>query len=133
MLGLQNLVSAASSEIEATVGEHYPMIDASGYVTLDAKGRPILNYSLTHAIFMGCVFTGVIIISDVGREKRGKDFHAHLATNPPTGVPIDVEDIDALRDEEGEMDPRKRGSDASYADDMNGKEQLKKIGLFSNV
>ena len=28
------------------------------------------------------------------------------------------------------MDPRKRGSDASYADDMNGKEQLKKIGFF---
>jgi hypothetical protein len=69
----------------------------------------------------------------VGREERGKDFNAHLATNPTTGVIIGADDIDALRDEEEEMDPRKRGSDASYADDMNGKEQLKKIGLFSNV
>jgi hypothetical protein len=69
------------------------------------------------------------LTADVGREERGKDFNAHLATNPTRGVPIGTEDTDALRDEEGEMDSRKRGSDASYADDMKGKEQLKKIGF----
>lgn len=57
-------------------------------------------------------------------EERGKEFNAHLATNPTTGEPIGTDDIDALRDEEGEMDPRRRGSDASYADDMKGEEQI---------
>jgi hypothetical protein len=57
----------------------------------------------------------------VGREERGKDFNAHLATNPTTGVSIGANDTNALRDEEGEMDPRKRRSDVSYADDMKGK------------
>jgi hypothetical protein len=71
-------VSAASSEIEATVGEHYPMIDASGNVTLDAKGRPILNYSLTHAIFMGCVFTGII-----STRKPNSKLYAYVCVRPP--------------------------------------------------
>jgi hypothetical protein len=44
-------------------------------------------------------------------------------------VIIDAKDIDALRDEEREMGPRKRGSDTSHTDDMKGKEQLKKIGF----
>lgn len=64
-------VSAASSEIEATVGEHYPVIDASGNVTLDAKGSRIPNYDLTQAIFMGCVFAGSLLqVSQIRNDMR---------------------------------------------------------------
>lgn len=58
-------VSAASSQIEATIGEHYPVRLPNGEIKYDATGKPVANYALTQAIFMGCVFAGVIITSNV--------------------------------------------------------------------
>lgn len=60
-------VSAASSQIEATIGEHYPVRLSNGEIKYDSTGKPVANYALTQAIFMGCVFAGVIITSNVSR------------------------------------------------------------------
>jgi MFS transporter, SHS family, lactate transporter len=56
-------VSAASAQIEATIGEHYPVHNADGTLKHDATGATVPDYGLTQAIFMGCVFAGVIITS----------------------------------------------------------------------
>jgi SHS family lactate transporter-like MFS transporter len=56
-------VSAASAQIEATIGEHYPVRNADGSLKLDSTGATVPDYGLTQAIFMGCVFAGVIITS----------------------------------------------------------------------
>ncbi|CAM0139881.1 Carboxylic acid transporter [Umbelopsis sp. WA50703] len=116
---LGNLVSAASSQIEATIGEHYPVRLANGEIKYDATGQPVANYALTQAIFMGCVFAGVIISTAVGKEERGKDFNAHLVTHPTTGEPIGADDIDAVRTEEGSGSGagERRQSDQSYTDE----------------
>lgn len=52
---LGNLVSSASSTIEATIGERFP---------LPAKdGTPRYNYGKVICIFMGCVYAYVIILT----------------------------------------------------------------------
>lgn len=58
---LGNLISAASSQIEATIGERYPLRNADGSLKLNAAGKPIADYGLTQAIFMGCVCGGLLI------------------------------------------------------------------------
>lgn len=58
---LGNLISAASSQIEATIGEKYPLLNEDGSYKLNAKGAHIADYGLTQAIFMGCVCVGLVI------------------------------------------------------------------------
>ncbi|KAL5113993.1 Carboxylic acid transporter [Pleosporales sp. CAS-2024a] len=63
---LGNLVSSASSTIEATIGEHFP---------LPAKGKiKRYKYGLVICIFMGCVYAYVILLTLIGPEYRGRDF-----------------------------------------------------------
>ncbi|CAO3653421.1 unnamed protein product [Mucor hiemalis] len=76
---LGNLISAASSQIEATIGERYPLRNADGSYKLNAKGQHIADYGLTQAIFMGCVCVGLLITAVVGKEERNKDFSEYLA------------------------------------------------------
>lgn len=60
---LGNLCSSASSTIEATIGERFPI-----------EGKPgIYDYSKVMAIFMGCVFGYMLIITFVGPEYKGAD------------------------------------------------------------
>ncbi|KAG1107922.1 hypothetical protein G6F42_016186 [Rhizopus arrhizus] len=66
---LGNLISAASSQIEATIGEKYPLKNGDGSLKLDAHGKPIPDYGLTQAIFMGCVCAGLLITTLVGKEE----------------------------------------------------------------
>jgi SHS family lactate transporter-like MFS transporter len=54
-------VSAASSQIEATIGERYPLKNADGSYKLK-NGKTIADYGLTQAIFMGCV-CGCLLIA----------------------------------------------------------------------
>lgn len=61
---LGNLCSSASSTIEATIGEQFP---------LPGRGPEVYNYGKVMAIFMGCVFAYVILIMIVGPENRGAD------------------------------------------------------------
>lgn len=63
---LGNLVSSASSTIESTIGERFP---------LPPKGKTKrYKYGFVIAIFMGCVYAYVIILTLVGPENLGRKF-----------------------------------------------------------
>ena len=63
---LGNLVSSASSTIEATIGERFP---------LPPKGNVSrYRYGLVICIFMGAVYAYVILLTFVGPEHRGRNF-----------------------------------------------------------
>jgi len=63
---LGNLVSSASSTIESTLGERFPMVLPSG--------KHIYDYAKVMAIFVGCVFVYVIFISFIGPERKNLSF-----------------------------------------------------------
>ncbi|KAI4202285.1 MAG: hypothetical protein LQ350_002669 [Teloschistes chrysophthalmus] len=63
---LGNLVSSASSTIESTIGERFP---------LPPKGKTKrYEYGKVIAIFMACVYTYVIFLTFFGPERRGRRF-----------------------------------------------------------
>ncbi|KAI9805076.1 MAG: hypothetical protein M1825_000910 [Sarcosagium campestre] len=65
---LGNLVSSASSTIEATIGERFP---------LPPKGKTKrYEYGRVICIFMGCVFAYVIVLTALGPEMLGRSMHA---------------------------------------------------------
>ncbi|MCJ1249464.1 hypothetical protein MMC30_006688 [Trapelia coarctata] len=67
---LGNLVSSASSTIESTIGERFPLPPlktASGTTNR-------YNYGLVICIFMGCVYAYVIVLTLLGPEYLGTSF-----------------------------------------------------------
>ncbi|KAF2789901.1 sugar transporter family protein, partial [Melanomma pulvis-pyrius CBS 109.77] len=65
---LGNLVSSASSTIESTIGEKFP---------LPPKGKvKRYEYGKVICIFMGCVFAYVILLTLIGPEYLGRHFDA---------------------------------------------------------
>jgi SHS family lactate transporter-like MFS transporter len=65
---LGNLVSSASSTIESTIGERFP---------LPPKGKTKrYEYGKVICIFMGCVYAYVILLTFVGPEYRGRSLEA---------------------------------------------------------
>lgn len=62
---LGNLCSSASSTIESTIGERFPIV---------VDGSHVFDYAKVMAIFMGCVFAYLILIMLVGPENRNADF-----------------------------------------------------------
>lgn len=65
---LGNLISSASSTIEATMGERFP---------LPPKGKvKRYQYGVVICIFMGCVYAYVILLTLIGPEYRGRVFDA---------------------------------------------------------
>lgn len=65
---LGNLISSASSTIEATLGERFP---------LPPKGKTKrYQYGIVICIFMGCVYAYVILLTFLGPEYRGRNFDA---------------------------------------------------------
>lgn len=68
---LGNLVSSASSTIEARLGENFPLAPSP-------EGESRYDYGRVIAIFMGCVYAYVIVLTFVGPENlRGKFDIAH--------------------------------------------------------
>ncbi|KAL5389415.1 hypothetical protein DPSP01_002315 [Paraphaeosphaeria sporulosa] len=66
---LGNLVSSASSTIESTIGERFP---------LPPKGKvKRFQYGKVICIFMGCVYVYVIILTLIGPEYRGRSMDVH--------------------------------------------------------
>lgn len=76
---LGNLASSASSTIEATLGAKYKT----------PKG--LANYGLVIAIFMGCVYAYIILITFVGPENR----NVRLAQQGEEGPIERLEKIDS--------------------------------------
>ncbi|CAF9911752.1 hypothetical protein IMSHALPRED_010564 [Imshaugia aleurites] len=68
---LGNLVSSASSTIESTIGERFPLAPL-----ISAKGVKTARYDYGKVIciFMGCVFAYVIVLALIGPEKLGHKF-----------------------------------------------------------
>ncbi|KAL8900823.1 MAG: hypothetical protein Q9207_005500 [Kuettlingeria erythrocarpa] len=64
---LGNLVSSASSTIESTIGERFPLPSSRGETKRYQYGKVI-------AIFMGCVYAYVILLTLLGPEYRGRRF-----------------------------------------------------------
>jgi len=83
---LGNLVSSASSTIETTIGERFP---------LPPKGTTLrYKYGLVICIFLGCVYAYVLLITFVGPEYLGRHFdvsHDHDLTEA-----VGQEGIEAL-------------------------------------
>lgn len=72
---LGNLVSSASSTIEATIGERFPLPPT-------ANGTPRYDYGKVICIFMGCVYAYTIVLTFLGPEMLGHKFdvaHDHDA------------------------------------------------------
>ncbi|KAL2002210.1 hypothetical protein VTN02DRAFT_433 [Thermoascus thermophilus] len=66
---LGNLVSSASSTIQSTIGERFPLPP-----TPDVAER--FDYGKVICIFMGCVFGYTILVTFLGPEKLGQQFDA---------------------------------------------------------
>jgi SHS family lactate transporter-like MFS transporter len=64
---LGNLASSASSTIESTIGELFPLHSTG-------PGQHRYNYGKVICIFLGCVFTYLILIALVGPERLGRRF-----------------------------------------------------------
>ncbi|KAF2089639.1 sugar transporter family protein [Saccharata proteae CBS 121410] len=63
---LGNLVSSASSTIEATIGERFPLPPKAD--------QPRYAYGKVICIFMGCVYAYVVVLTLAGPEYRGRAF-----------------------------------------------------------
>ncbi|KAI1499249.1 H+ symporter family protein [Biscogniauxia marginata] len=72
---LGNLVSSASSTIEATIGERFPL-------PAREEGESRYNYGIVICIFMGCVYAYVILLTLIGPE--------HLSRNMDVGHDADT-------------------------------------------
>ncbi|EXJ81849.1 MFS transporter, SHS family, lactate transporter [Capronia coronata CBS 617.96] len=66
---LGNLASSASSTIESTIGERFPL------APLHKNGKTVkrYNYGKVICIFMGAVYAYTILITFIGPEKRGRN------------------------------------------------------------
>jgi len=65
---LGNLVSSASSTIEARIGERFPLPS----IEKDGKMIKRYEYGTVIAIFMGCTFAYVILLTFLGPEYKGR-------------------------------------------------------------
>ncbi|KAF2102336.1 carboxylic acid transporter protein-like protein [Rhizodiscina lignyota] len=86
---LGNLVSSASSTIESTIGERFP---------LPAKaGVPRYEYGKVICIFMGCVYVYVIIMTIAGPEYRGRFFDVAHDDDMKEAAGVFSDKLDAQR------------------------------------
>jgi MFS transporter, SHS family, lactate transporter len=70
---LGNLASSASSTIESTIGERYPLDPLVNKETGKVTKR--YNYGKVICIFLGAVYAYVILLTFVGPEKRGRNLN----------------------------------------------------------
>lgn len=66
---LGNLVSSASSTIEATIGERFPLPP----LITNGKRTARYDYGKVICIFLGCVYAYVILLTFIGPEKLGRN------------------------------------------------------------
>lgn len=67
---LGNLASSASSTIESTIGERFPLPGA----VINKKPTKRYNYGLVICIFMGCVYAYTLLVVFAGPERMGRNF-----------------------------------------------------------
>jgi MFS transporter, SHS family, lactate transporter len=89
---LGNLVSSASSTIESTIGERFPLPPT-------ADGAKRYNYGKVICILMGCVYGYTILVTFLGPERLGRQFEAEHDA--------DLNEAAASRLANDKMDPEK--------------------------
>lgn len=104
---LGNLVSSASSTIEATIGERFPLPPKIE----DGKEVARYQYGKVICIFMACVYVYVIVLTILGPEYKGRDM----------GVARD-EDLQEAAGREAV-----RGREASMGGESSGKDSGEKV------
>jgi len=67
---LGNLASSASSTIESTIGQRFPLPSA----IIHGKKTKRYEYGKVICIFMGCVYIYTILLTFVGPERMGRNF-----------------------------------------------------------
>ncbi|KAI4152967.1 MAG: hypothetical protein LQ340_002592 [Diploschistes diacapsis] len=82
---LGNLVSSASSTIEATIGERFPLPPL--------KDESRYNYGIVICIFMACVYAYVILLTFLGPEYLGRDFHVENDDDMRAAATNDAMDV----------------------------------------
>ena len=97
---LGNLASSASSTIEATIGERFPLSPIVNEKT--GKSTPRYNYGKVICIFLGAVYAFLILLVFVGPEKRARAMDAehdrdlaeatHLKIGHAEDGSVDVDD-----------------------------------------
>lgn len=111
---LGNLISSASSTIEATIGERFPL-PPKGKTKRYAYGKVI-------CIFMACVFVYVIILTLIGPERLGRKFG--IAHDGDMGEAVGEDTVAAVvhdREAMGKMD-----RDSSEDEKVNGTRTVEK-------
>jgi len=96
---LGNLASSASSTIESTIGERFPLYDSNGQ-----PREGVYDYAKVMAIFMGCVFAFLMIVMLLGPENRNgninyvmdEDEQNELAEQGKIVRPTHYEDVEML-------------------------------------
>lgn len=89
---LGNLVSSASSTIEATIGQRFP---------LPPKGdTKRYDYGKVICIFMGCVYAYVILLTFLGPEHLSRSFDASQDADLEEATGHNHEKVRAVEDEE---------------------------------
>ncbi|GEQ69194.1 hypothetical protein JCM33374_g2865 [Metschnikowia sp. JCM 33374] len=87
---LGNLVSSASSTIESTIGENFPIVTASGEQAFD--------YSKVMSIFIACVFAYVLVVTFLGPENRGAGFEVERESDHELEIIENVKEVEARKD-----------------------------------
>ena len=89
---LGNLVSSASSTIEARIGERFPLPS----IEKDGKTIKRYEYGTVIAIFMGCTFAYVILLTFLGPEYKGRAMGVGMLLNHEVVVVADFANCDFL-------------------------------------
>lgn len=101
---LGNLVSSASSTIESTIGERFP---------LPPKGKVSrYKYGLVICIFMACVYVYVILLTILGPENLGRKFGVEHDSDMAEATGRDIVEAVARQKNDGVVD-----RDSSEADE----------------
>ena len=86
---LGNLISSASSTIEASLGEHFPLPDDENNVNRYEYGKVIF-------VFLGIVYIYVFLLTLIGPEARDKEFDVKHNHDLEKAAHINSDDLDKI-------------------------------------
>ncbi|EGZ11668.1 hypothetical protein PHYSODRAFT_317154 [Phytophthora sojae] len=99
---LGNLISSASSTIEARLGENYPLPPT-------AEGTSRYEYGKVICIFMAVVYAYLVLLTFLGPEARGKEFDVAHDSDLEEAAHVNKEDLDKILHNDVEHDKTVKG------------------------
>ncbi|KAF9078731.1 MFS general substrate transporter [Rhodocollybia butyracea] len=115
-----NMVSSASSQIEATGGSHLKTTVAVPVSAQFPTGEKVVpDYATVQGILIGCVAAFVLVVTLFGPEKHGRQFEKHRAAFEEGGGDDDAEmDVDVDEDRRSPSDADRDSSDEKGKEEM---------------